>query len=94
MVRSTVRSKPTLQLVLQGEARELTKRLDLGHIAYEVLDLPGPMVLRIAAADWPPIRAIAAECGYTRPEFFCQSDEHARDPFSLYWLRRMPAVPR
>jgi len=85
-MRSSSRSKPTLQLVLQGEARQLGHRLDLSHIAYEVLDQPGPMAMRVAVADWGPIRAIAAEHGYVRPDFFCQTDAIEKDPFSAYWL--------
>ncbi len=83
MARSTVRSKPTLQIVLQGEARHLRHALDLSHLAYDILDQPGPMTLRVAASDWHPIRALATERGYTRPDFFCQSDTIGKDPFSL-----------
>ena len=92
VARSTVRSKPTLQLVLQGEARQLTKRLDLGHIGYEVLDQAGPLTMRIAVTDWRRIRAIAGECGYTRPVVYAQADSQGQDPFALYWFWHTPAA--
>lgn len=92
VARSTVRSTPTLQLVLQGEARQLTKRLDLDHIGYEVLEQPGPLTMRVAVTDWQRIRAIAAEYGYTRPAMYAQADPQGKDPFALYWFWRTPAA--
>jgi hypothetical protein len=88
MARPTVRSKPVLQVVLQGEARQLRQGLDLSNIAYEVLDQPGPLILRVAVADWRPICVLAAERGYTRPNFFSQSDAIGNDAFSRHWLQQ------
>jgi hypothetical protein len=68
--------------------------MDQQHIAYEVLDQPGPLTMRIRTADWQAVRALAAERGYVRPDFFCQSDLVAQDPFSLHWSRQRPSVTR
>ena len=94
MVRSTVHSRPTLQLVLQGEARQFPNRLRVGGIAHEVLDQPGPLIVRVAVADWQAVRTLAAACGYARPDFFAQSEATGKDPFRLHWLGRKPAATR
>jgi hypothetical protein len=94
LASTTARTKPALQLVLRGEACQLRQQLDLSRIAYQVLDQPGPLVLRVAVADWHAIRALAGERGYGWPAFFCQSDLRVTDPFRLYWLRRAAAVAR
>ena len=94
MARNTARSQPALQIVLQGEALQLKQTLDLSHIAYEVLDQPGPLTMRVAVADWRPISALAAEHGYVRPEFFAQADTLGTDPFRRYWLRQVPEATR
>ncbi len=91
MARRVIPSTPTMQLVLRGEACQIRERLDRSRIAYEVLDQPGPLTMRVAAADWHPIRAIATERGYSRPDFFAQTDAGGKDPFRLYWLWNMPA---
>jgi hypothetical protein len=68
--------------------------MDQHHIPYEVLDQPGPLIMRIHTADWQAIRALAAEHGYVRPDFFCQSDLITQDPFRLHWLQQRAAVTR
>ncbi len=92
MTRATARKTPALQIVVQRQARDLREQMDKHHIAYEVLDQPGPLTLRIGTADWEAVRALAAERGYVRPDFFCQSDAIERDPFRLHWLRQKPAI--
>ncbi len=86
MKRSTTHVKSGMQVVLQGEARKLGNHLDRNRIAYETLSQPGPMTLRVAAADWQSIRAIATALGYGRPDFVGEPETVGVDPFKGYWM--------
>jgi hypothetical protein len=94
MKRSITRKTPALQIVVQGHACALQAAMDQHHIAYEVLDQPGPLIMRIYTTDWQAVRALAAERGYVRPDFFSQSDLIAEDPFMLQWQRQRTVVTR
>jgi hypothetical protein len=94
MKHSISRKTPALQIVVQGQACALQAHMDQQNIAYEILDQPGPLTMRIRTADWQAVRTLAAERGYRRPDFFCQSDQFMQDPFTQHWLRQRPPVTR
>jgi hypothetical protein len=94
MKRSTIHVKSAMQVVLQGEACNLGNHLDRNRIAYETLSQPGPMTLRVAAADWQSIRAIATALGYRRPEFVGEPETVGVDPFHGYWLLQAAEAQR
>jgi hypothetical protein len=94
MPRAIARSRLRMQVVLQGDASRLRQRMESGNISFEVLEQPGPLTLRVAAADWKVIRALADEGGYTRPDFFCQSDAGEMTPLKRQSLQpKIPVIP-
>ena len=94
MKRSIIHVKSDMQVVLQGEARNLGSHLDRNRIAYQTVSQPGPMTLRVAASDWQSIRAIATELGYGRPDFVGEPETVGVDPFKGYWLLQAAEAQR
>jgi hypothetical protein len=88
MAHSITRVKRSVQIVVQGAARKLEEQLKASRIGFQILDQPGPMTLRVGVADWASIRAIAAEHGYERPDFYAQPDVTQKDTFRDHLLRQ------